>query len=259
MRGDEVGSTHSCSEIGIGLTQNGRFFVVGGGGPNRMRGDGGEGQLLIPRSMLADAMGGYLPDLEAVLRILEVSPLGRMLRIQAMVIAAGMQATPIDGGNVVLQSMVELIQIILKQALPEDAVSIGTRQSLTERAYQFIEQNLSNPKLNAQTIAEGIGCSRATLYRLFSQRDTSVAKVVREARLKRVRELLASTPSEISTKHIALEVGFVDLSNFARFVRRHFGMPPTLLRPAPGREAALKIHRPHFWPTGREIPHASAG
>lgn len=228
MRSDEAFAIRSSSDIRIGINPNGGFFISHG-----CAGDGAcdGGGLLIPGWMLANAMGGALPQPHVILSILEASPLGRMLRNQAMVLVASVGGKPLDDRNVVLQSMVELIQIILRQALPVDAMALGgTRENLIDRAYEYIESNLGDPKLSAQAIAEGIGCSRATLYRLFSQRDTSVAKAVREVRLKRVWELLASAPKEIPIKRIALEVGFADPPNFNRFIRHHFGVPPSLLR-----------------------------
>lgn len=222
----------SANEFSIGISPRGGLFIVQSGMQVVFRGGEREGVLLIPGWMLRSAMGAALPEPDVILRILEASPLGRMLRNNAMVIAAGNRGMPLDSSHVMLQSMVELIQIILKHALPAEAETSAARDGLTERAYQFIERNLGDSKLSAQAIAEGIGCSRATLYRLFSQRNTSVARVVREARLKRVCQLLAGTPADVPLKRIALEVGFVDFPNFTRFVRHHFGMSPSVLRHA---------------------------
>src|SRR3546814_6963034 len=57
-------------------------------------------------------------------------------------------------------------------------------------ACRLIEAQRGDAGLTADTIAQAIGCSRASLYRLFEQRGLSVAEHIRAVRLNHGRALL---------------------------------------------------------------------
>src|SRR3546814_19569907 len=57
-------------------------------------------------------------------------------------------------------------------------------------ACRFIEARREDSGLTAAAIARAIGCSRASLYRLFVQRGLAVAQHVRAVRLTHRRTLL---------------------------------------------------------------------
>src|SRR3546814_4060534 len=78
--------------------------------------------------------------------------------------------------------------------------------------------------LTADAIARAIGCSRASLYRLFEQRGLAVAEHVRAVRLNHSRTLLRDP--RLGIGDIALRCGYDDLSAFGKAFRRRFGMTP---------------------------------
>src|SRR3546814_19319536 len=98
-------------------------------------------------------------------------------------------------------------------------------------ACRFIEARREDSGLTADAIARAIGCSRASLYRLFEQRGLAVAEHVRAVRLNHSRTLLRAPRLGIGA--IALHCGSDDLSAFGTAFRRPFGMTPPAWRQAP--------------------------
>ncbi|MCA0305746.1 MAG: helix-turn-helix domain-containing protein [Proteobacteria bacterium] len=104
---------------------------------------------------------------------------------------------------------------------------------LYRAALAIIERLCSDPDLTPDRIARAVGCSRATLYRLFSGKDCSVAEQVWRSRLDAAWRLLRS-PDGIgrSVADVAALSGFADLPTFNRMFRRRYGMTPTEARSA---------------------------
>src|SRR3546814_14123237 len=81
-------------------------------------------------------------------------------------------------------------------------------------ACRFIEARREDSGLTADAIARAIGCSRASLYRLFEQRGLAVAEHVRAVRLNHSRTLLRDP--RLGIGDIALRCGYDDLSAFGK-------------------------------------------
>ena len=76
-------------------------------------------------------------------------------------------------------------------------------------------------------MARLVGCSRATLYRVFAASDRSVASLIWAARLERARWLLPLPASHNAPiAELAYRCGFVDPASFSRMFRRRFGLSP---------------------------------
>jgi AraC-like DNA-binding protein len=94
-------------------------------------------------------------------------------------------------------------------------------------ARRFIEHHCSDPELNPQAVATAIGCSRASLYRLFAHHGESVAALIWARRLAHAHHMITSG------RHMAMPLakigfcsGFTDQSAFTRTFRRRYGMTP---------------------------------
>lgn len=106
-------------------------------------------------------------------------------------------------------------------------------EGLYHAALAVIERHCVDPDLSPDRIALAIGCSRATLYRLFAHNEQGVAERVWEARLERAQRALCSAVGIVRTVgEIALQCGFTDLSSFGRMFRRRYGMSPREARHA---------------------------
>ena len=104
---------------------------------------------------------------------------------------------------------------------------------------RFIEAELGNPKLSPALIADRLGLSRSTLYRMFA--PNGIVTYIRDRRLMQAMRMLirdAAQPARIS--RIAYAVGFSDERTFRRAFKRRFGFIPSdaAQRPGPRRGAA---------------------
>lgn len=100
----------------------------------------------------------------------------------------------------------------------------GRPHDLWLAASRLIDLQLAHPGLDAAFIAARLGCSRATLYRAFADRDLAVAGYIREQRLQRVWCLLHSLPASVPIAEVARRCGFLDSTSFSRLFRRRFGV-----------------------------------
>ena len=101
------------------------------------------------------------------------------------------------------------------------------RAAHLQRAEQFIRDNLANPNLNSQLVAESCGISLRYLQRLFAENDHSSFGYIRDKRLTRCDETL-KMPNDTSTvANIAYKWGFYDHAQFCKHYRNRFGCTPT--------------------------------
>ena len=92
-------------------------------------------------------------------------------------------------------------------------------------ACRFIRAHLGDEDLSPDRIAAAIGCSRATLYRLFADHPMTIAEYVRECRLQAAMTTLSGR-SGGSVSSVAARLGFTDPSTFSQAFRRRFGVSP---------------------------------
>lgn len=99
--------------------------------------------------------------------------------------------------------------------------------NLYARATVFIEDNLSNPQLDARRVAEHCHVSIRQLQAAFESAETTVSTLIRELRLRRCRAELADPAlRKLSVTHIALKWGYSSAASFSRAYHQHFGVAP---------------------------------
>lgn len=100
-----------------------------------------------------------------------------------------------------------------------------------EAARRIVLQKCGDPQLDPAAVATALGCSRATLYRLFLRHGQSVAALIWTARLTRAHDMIASgRHALLSLSDIALQSGFVDQAGFNRMFKRRYGLTPGEVR-----------------------------
>lgn len=100
-------------------------------------------------------------------------------------------------------------------------------EGLYRTALAVIKLHCASSDLSPERIALMVGCSRASLYRLFANRDQGVAEAIWQARLERVhRELSSAAGVGMTIGELALQCGFSDLSSFGRMFKRRYGLTP---------------------------------
>ena len=95
-----------------------------------------------------------------------------------------------------------------------------------KRLTDMVEANISDSKFNADVLSAKIGMSRMQLYRkLRGLTNQTVHEFIRNIRLKRAVQLLEQKKMTIT--EVAYEVGFNDLTYFARCFRKQYEKSPS--------------------------------
>lgn len=133
-------------------------------------------------------------------------------------------------------SEVPLPAAILKEALMQALASSWPRTNGTapyrpaprylRRATEWINENLRE-KIVLHDIASAAGTSPRTLQALFQkQLGMSPMQYVSKRRLHHVHEELMSVETESTIRSIAKHWGFRSISDFERYYKKHYGLPP---------------------------------
>ena len=122
--------------------------------------------------------------------------------------------------------LVGLAELVLRSALRTEldrADAIATRR---RSAVDYIKENLADPALTAERIAEALFISRRRLYQLFDDGD-GVSGRIRQLRIDRARELLADPAhAPRGVGEISRQCGFANAAHFSRTFRKVVGETP---------------------------------
>lgn len=141
------------------------------------------------------------------------------------------EALPPNGADHTARAMIELLGLALfglpitTRALSHEAADPIRRG----RAEAFIAAQLTDSSLDAKTVALGIGTSRSTLYKLFSD-DGGIARYIQRQRLDAVRKALLRPSEDRSLSNLAYAFGFSNERHLSRLFAAAFGAPPGRFR-----------------------------
>lgn len=97
---------------------------------------------------------------------------------------------------------------------------------LLRKAFEFIESNYQQQQLKPDGIARALGVSRAVLYKEFAETGLTVARYLRDYRLKKFIEQLRAADQDLLGQ-LAHSCGFdMGAADFARMFRRAYGLTP---------------------------------
>lgn len=189
--------------------------------------------LIMPRSRAREAMGGDVAALAgsrlaargmtAVLRHHLLTTLN-----EASFMSSPERALAVDAA-------VDMALAILQAGRLGTADSEQFSEGFYCAAHRLIDRLCTNADLTPERVALALGCSRASLYRVFARHGESVAATIWSARLERARRLLVSPEgARLLVADIAQHCGFREIPTFTRMFRRRFGMTPSEARAASG-------------------------
>ncbi len=109
-------------------------------------------------------------------------------------------------------------------------------EQLLEQIQSIIDQNISNPDLDVEQLADQMHMSRPTLYRkIKSISNLSPNELINLSRLKKAAQLLDNRIYKIY--EISEMVGYSSQTQFGRVFAKQFGMSPTEYVSNHGKEA----------------------
>ena len=127
--------------------------------------------------------------------------------------------------------------ISLMHLKPRGAGAIRDAEALRAEAEAAIVRRVSDPALDADTLARELGISRRQLDRIFGRIGITIDGRIRQRRLEAAAAALGSPEwAGYRVLDIALEFGFKSQSHFGRRFRERFGTTPEVWRR--GRTAA---------------------
>ena len=102
-------------------------------------------------------------------------------------------------------------------------------QEFLQRMLKLIEENLTNPQLTTNFVADALGLSVRNLYRrLEGITDQTPTVIIKEMRLSTARNLLTHT--NLSIEEIIYRVGFNNRGTFFKVFQQKFGCTPKQYR-----------------------------
>ncbi|MBS7698357.1 MULTISPECIES: AraC family transcriptional regulator [unclassified Chelatococcus] len=179
--------------------------------------------LLLPRQAALDAIGGALDGLSLPLEQQRLAP---FLRTQMMSLEEHGPFLARNELASMLDATVETALLMLRGITqPVESAAELLTKGLYASAIQFMAAHYPDRDLDPGMIAHALGCSRATLYRAFSEHDSTVMDTLRELRLQRARRTLEAS-FNLNVGTVALACGFPDLSAFGKLFKARFGISP---------------------------------
>lgn len=110
-------------------------------------------------------------------------------------------------------------------ALPDTSPCKPTRQPRTQAACEYVAQHYAS-EVRLNVVASLCHLSESEFSRCFKKENSvTFSEYLMHLRLRKARDLLAEPAMQV--KNVAFEVGFNDVSYFARAFRRHTGITPS--------------------------------
>jgi signal transduction histidine kinase/ligand-binding sensor domain-containing protein/DNA-binding response OmpR family regulator len=111
-----------------------------------------------------------------------------------------------------------------------DTNSTTLDQQFILKIIKYTRENIKEPNLNVEKLADEFNLSRSQLYRKIKTLTNLTAnELIRKIRLERAKELLEES-SEPSVSEISYNVGFSSPSYFSKCFKAHFGVLPNKVR-----------------------------
>lgn len=111
------------------------------------------------------------------------------------------------------------------KAMIKPVVLKSSDQILYEKIIKIINENISDPDLNVEFLANGVGMSRVHMHRKLKELTNQSARdFIRNIRLKQAADLLSG--QKLSVSEVVYALGFTNLSHFSNTFREFYGMSP---------------------------------
>jgi AraC family transcriptional regulator, positive regulator of tynA and feaB len=134
--------------------------------------------------------------------------------------------------NRAADSAQEALEVHPRGGLAQAAAGkVDRRQMLRRQAIAYLSDNLEDPELNSQKVANALGVSARYVQAAFAANQSSVGHWILNRRLELCRQaLMQSTCIQPRISQTAFQHGFNDLSHFNRAFKHKFGVTPSRLR-----------------------------
>jgi AraC-like DNA-binding protein len=182
--------------------------------------------LIIPRAVAATALPSYRNSFVTVLPK-EHPPTRALVAVLSLL---SEQLPAMDGGarEASAALVTELLKPLDSLRRRGEPAQPRPRLELRERALDYIDTQLGDPKLCPATVAAAHGVSVRTLYNTLDSLGVTLGAYIRTRRLARCRDDLLSGSDPVGV--IARRWGFSSLAHFSRVFQQQYGESPSRIR-----------------------------
>ena len=123
-------------------------------------------------------------------------------------------------------AMSRLLGFAVKEGNHKSTHSVASGHPLSIDVFRHIEANLHDPDLSAGKIAQALGCSRRTIYRVFEASDAQgqlISHYIWRRRVERCAQIIRSGRDYDTLTKLAYSFGFSSSAHFCRLFKKHMG------------------------------------
>ncbi len=185
--------------------------------------------LEVPRPILQSRLPGI--DLMTARRFSSQTGLSRITYDLIQSIQGEITTLQPHMGTQLARTFVDLITTDLNETFQLTDPSARNGAITLLEIKSFIQNNLSNPDLSPEMIAQALHISKGHLYARFKPENTTISRYIRDLRLMKCRADL-SDPRLIdhSVMDIAFAWGFNSVSHFSNAFKRQYHLSPRAYR-----------------------------
>ena len=185
----------------------------------------------MPRDVLARHL--IEPEKYAAISVNAGNGLGSVLKDFIFSLASELSSSEVAPSEVLSENLVSLIALSFSSTIVQSGLTESdcVKDALVRRIKQFVENNLFDPTLNNNKVAESQGISIRYLHKLFQDKEESIHEMILSRRLAAAHELLvADNATRPTIESIAYHVGFSGASHFSRAFKAHYGVCPSNIK-----------------------------
>ena len=182
----------------------------------------------LPREVLARHL--IEPEKYVAISVNAGAGLGMVLKDFIFSLASELSSSEVQPSEVLSENLVSLIALSFSSSVVQSGLTESecVKDALIRRIRQFIDNNLFDPTLNNNRVAESQGISVRYLHKLFQDQEESIHEMILHKRLAAARELLLDDgDSRPTIESVAYHVGFSGGSHFSRAFKARYGVCPS--------------------------------
>jgi AraC-like DNA-binding protein len=159
---------------------------------------------------------------------LGTSPVYQLVRAHVAKLCEGYGEVELGPEKTMLRvATIELVRALITTAAHDEVGQRALPDILYLRVSEYVDQHLTEPDLNAESIALAHHVSVRTLYNAWAAASqVPLSQWIIAARLERARAQLSGGTQAITIAAVARRWGFADATHFARRFRSAYGLSP---------------------------------
>ncbi|OEK06004.1 hypothetical protein A8C32_19435 [Flavivirga aquatica] len=194
--------------------------------PHELDFKGGFEQLVlkIPRNLLTYGTS-YITANTACL--LDDSGLGKILKNFIYSLSLELKVVDVFTRKYLANNLLQLLNDYLNLKFASDKNASPSKETMLLSIKSFVEEQITNPQLSIQQIAQTFKCSKRQLHKLFNDENCTINNYIRNSRLEKCKNDIENLGlSKLSVSEIGYKNGFNNISNFIKCFKQKFGIPP---------------------------------